>query len=106
MDHFLASIEVMEFITPSGLRIMFFSLWGGLACHLFNKQFTVLHGMQLTLASQLISSSFLGVLAGIFCQNLMWSEHLTLIIAGISGLTGSNLLHWPWTLLFQQKTIW
>lgn len=38
---------------------------GGLGFHLFNRRFTVSAGMQLTLTSQLIASSFFGALAGI-----------------------------------------
>jgi len=105
MIYFITSSIVVDFFTPSSLSFVFVSLWGGLVCYFFNRQFAIFSGMQLTLASQLIASSFLGVLANMLCQCLMWSEQLATMTVGISALIGSNLFHWLWTQLFQPKNI-
>lgn len=89
-----------EFFRPPLFFCFIFSLWGGMVCYLLNRCFRAIAVIQFPLFSQLIISTFLGTLAGVFCQNIASSESVIQIVSGLAGAIGSNLLYWLWKCWF------
>jgi len=83
-----------DILSWSWLVVCGFSVWGGIVRYLIDteQQTRTFYGM----LSQVVISSFTGVLGGFYCYEHQWSGVMTLAVSGICSTFGGGLLCWLW----------
>lgn len=76
------------------LIIGFFSAWGGVVRYLVNLQRNRASWSWIGISSQIVISSFTGVIGGLLSFENGCSYYMTLVIAGVFGALGSSALRY------------
>ena len=84
----------------SWLIIGAFSAWGGLVRYLIDRQQTQTMWSWLGVITQLVISSFTGLLGGLLSFESGVSSHMTFIVAGLFGALGRSALAYLWQRFF------
>ncbi len=99
----------MIFKTPSDAQVInwiiigVFSAWGGLVRYLIDMHESVHKWSWMGVASQIVISSFTGLLGGLLSFENGASHYMTYAVSGLFGTMGSTALSYIWQRLFRSQ---